>query len=287
MTDPQAMPALVAANAAAYRDKPVIVDPFGKLSHTELDSGTVELSAALLGAGVDKCSRVGLLAPNGVDWVRLAVALTRIGAVLVPLCTLLRPGELRTALRTAAVQFLISVEEFRGNRFLDDLPVGDTALPALQHIWPIEQALDFPFDAASRRRADALADTVRPSDVLAVLFTSGSSGAPKATVHSHGSALGAVRSSLAACCVDADTRLYLPMPFFWVGGFGAGILTALAAGATLVTEAIPGLKARSISCAASGSRCSAAGPIRPNPWPAMAPTYPTCAPAAWRHCCRR
>src|SRR6201999_3372754 len=69
--------------------------------------------------------------------------------------------------------------------------------------------------------------------------TSGSSGPAKGVIHSHGNALGAVASGLAARCIDADTRLYLPMPFFWVGGFGSGILSALLAGATLVTEAIP------------------------------------------------
>ena len=71
------------------------------------------------------------------------------------------------------------------------------------------------------------------------MFTSGSSGPPKGVIHSHGNALGAVRSGLAARCIDADTRLYLPMPFFWVGGFGGGLLSALLAGATLVTEQIP------------------------------------------------
>jgi len=71
------------------------------------------------------------------------------------------------------------------------------------------------------------------------MFTSGSGGSPKGVVHSHGNALAAARSGLRARCIDADTRLYLPMPFFWVGGFGAGILSALVAGATLVTEEIP------------------------------------------------
>ncbi len=71
------------------------------------------------------------------------------------------------------------------------------------------------------------------------MFTSGSSGPPKGVIHSHGNALGAVRSGLAARCIDGDTRLYLPMPFFWVGGFGSGVLSALLAGATLVTEQIP------------------------------------------------
>ena len=59
--------------------------------------------------------------PNGVQWVQIAVALTRIGAVLVPLSTLLQPPELVAQLRVASVQVLIAVEEFRGHRYLDDL----------------------------------------------------------------------------------------------------------------------------------------------------------------------
>ncbi|MGW0179900.1 ANL family adenylate-forming protein, partial [Nocardia sp. NPDC003345] len=87
--------------------------------------------------------------------------------------------------------------------------------------------------------AEALAVTVRPADPMLIMFTSGSRGLPKGVIHSHGNALAAVRSGLTARCIDAETRLYLPMPFFWVGGFGGGILSALAAGATLVTEEIP------------------------------------------------
>ena len=92
---------------------------------------------------------------------------------------------------------------------------------------------------AATRLVDALTETVTASDPLAIMFTSGSSGPPKGVIHSHGNALGAVRSGLAARCIDSDTRLYLPMPFFWVGGFGSGVLSALLAGATLVTEELP------------------------------------------------
>jgi acyl-CoA synthetase (AMP-forming)/AMP-acid ligase II len=174
--------------------------------------------------------------PNGVDWVRTAIALTRIGAVLVPLSTLLTAPELAAQIRVAGVQFLVSVEEFRGRRYLDGLP-GD--LPALQHIWTTAELASSTAEAGPARIVDALAATVTPADPLVIMFTSGSSGPPKGVLHSHGSALGAVRAGLAARCIDADTRLYLPMPFFWVGGFGGGVLSALLAGATLVTEEIP------------------------------------------------
>ncbi|MGV0593556.1 class I adenylate-forming enzyme family protein [Mycolicibacterium porcinum] len=209
-----------------------VVDPVTRVSYAELDSGTAELAAGFVAAGVTKGSRVGLLMPNRVDWVRIAIALTRIGAVLVPLSTLLRPGELAAQLRMASVQFLISVEEFRGHRY----PVDRDQLPALRAVWTTEEALGF---SGSAGTAAALAACVRESDPMVIMFTSGSSGPPKGTIHSHRNALGAVRSGLEARCITGETRLYLPMPFFWVGGFGAGILSALLAGATLVTEPVP------------------------------------------------
>jgi acyl-CoA synthetase (AMP-forming)/AMP-acid ligase II len=86
---------------------------------------------------------------------------------------------------------------------------------------------------------DALGDAVHPADDMAILFTSGSRGTPKGVIHTHGNALRATAAGLAARCVSADERLYIPMPFFWTGGFGTGLLTVVVAGATLLTEADP------------------------------------------------
>ncbi|SRX94342.1 putative AMP-dependent synthetase and ligase [Burkholderia xenovorans LB400] [Mycobacterium shimoidei] len=229
--------AVVRSRAAEYGAKPAVIDPTGRLSYHELDSSTHELAAALIEAGVVKGSRVGLIMPNSVRWVQIAIAVTRVGGVLVPLSTLLRPPELREQLRVAAVQFLIGVEEFRGHRYLDELQ--DDQLPALRHVWAADRLTPATASEAATRIVDPLTGTVTPADPLVIMFTSGSSGAPKGVLHSHGSALGAVQSGLADRCIDSETRLYLPMPFFWVGGFGGGVLSALLAGATLVTEEIP------------------------------------------------
>jgi acyl-CoA synthetase (AMP-forming)/AMP-acid ligase II len=232
---PDTIDRLVRVRAAEHGDKPMVIDQVSRLSYIELDVTTRDLAAAFIEAGIVKGSRVGLIMPNGVRWVQIAIAVTRVGAVLVPLSTLLRTRELAAQLRTASVQFLISVQEFRGHRYLDDLQRDQ--LPALRQVWVADQLV-----AASETTGgivDALAATVTPSDPMVVMFTSGSSGTPKGVMHSHGSALGAVASGLTSRCIDSDTRLYLPMPFFWVGGFGSGVLSALLAGATLVTEDIP------------------------------------------------
>lgn len=243
MTDaPSTIDPLVRSRAARDGPKPMVIDASARLSYGELDSTTRAIAAEFVDAGVAKGSRVGLIMPNGVRWVQTAIALTRIGAVLVPLSTLLTAGELRDQLRVASVQFLIGVEEFRGHRYLEHV-VDNPDLPALQRVWNAERLTLGAPRAAALRLADAMTRTVTPSDTMVIMFTSGSSGAPKGVIHSHGNALGAVRSGLAARCIDADTRLYLPMPFFWVGGFGSGVLSALLAGCTLITEEIPSAEA--------------------------------------------
>ncbi|WAC93031.1 class I adenylate-forming enzyme family protein [Mycobacterium sp. Aquia_213] len=237
---PSTIDQLVRLRADHDGDTPMVIDPTSRVSYRELDSTTRDLAAAFVEAGVGKGTRIGLIMPNSTRWVQVAIALTRIGAVLVPLSTLLKAGELVAQLRVAAVQFLVSVEEFRGHRYLDDLQaVPQSELPALRQVWSIGQLDDATASEQARQIIDAMTATVTAADPLVIMFTSGSSGTPKGVVHSHGNALGAVQSGLAARCITSGTRLYLPMPFFWVGGFGSGILSALLAGATLVTEEIP------------------------------------------------
>jgi acyl-CoA synthetase (AMP-forming)/AMP-acid ligase II len=232
---PDTIDQLVRSRAEQHGDKPMVIDPDSRISYAELDETTRALAAALIEAGVGKGTRVGLIMPNCAQWVQIAVALTRIGAVLVPLSTLLQGPELVAQLRVASVQFLVTVAEFRDHRYLDDVAPERPNLPALRSVSTPDQLVP----GGDIAMVDAMAETVTPSDTLVIMFTSGSSGPPKGVIHSHGNALAAVRSGLAARCIGAHTRLYLPMPFFWVGGFGSGVLSALLAGATLVTEAIP------------------------------------------------
>jgi acyl-CoA synthetase (AMP-forming)/AMP-acid ligase II len=234
--------------AALAVDKPMVIDAYDRLTFGDLERNTRRLAACLLEAGITKGTRVGLIKPNGTLWVEFAIAITRIGAVLVPLSTLMRPGELVAQLRAASVQHLIAAKAFRGHRYLAELrvelddsgpldgPLQHTRLPALRHTWTTDQIRDIVPSVASESFVDTLAAAVRPADPLLVLFTSGSSGPPKGVIHSHGNAFGAVRPGLVARCITADTRLYLQMPMFWVGGFGAGVLATLLAGATLITE---------------------------------------------------
>jgi acyl-CoA synthetase (AMP-forming)/AMP-acid ligase II len=243
------IPAFLHRRAARSPALAALVHDDDEISYRELDERSRALAARLVAAGVGKHSRVGVLMPNGIDWATVAYAALRIGAVLVPLSTLLKPPELEAQLRSAAVAHLVTVRSYRGRDYRAELASLDPGLqelgtarlrharlPALRHVWPADA---LPAATAPTPLVEGLERVVRPADDLAVLFTSGSRGAPKGTVHTHGNALRAVASGLEARCVRPGDRLYIPMPFFWTGGFGAGLLTALVAGATLLTESDP------------------------------------------------
>ncbi|EUA49969.1 AMP-binding enzyme family protein [Mycobacterium xenopi 3993] len=70
---------VVQSRAARHPTKPMVIDPVRRLSYSELDSSTRVLAATLVGAGVGKGARVGLIMANGVRWVQIAIAVTRIG----------------------------------------------------------------------------------------------------------------------------------------------------------------------------------------------------------------
>jgi acyl-CoA synthetase (AMP-forming)/AMP-acid ligase II len=243
------MPALLRRNATVRADVPALVSEWGSLSHVQLDAHSADRARQLVASGVNKSSRVGLLMENGIDWAVIATAVMRTGAVLVPLSTLLMPPELHHHLQTAAVTELIVTREFRGRSYLSDLETiapgcaeltaggrRHARLPNLRGIWAAD---DLPASRVARSVVSALEETVRPADDLVILFTSGSRGAPKGVIHTHGGAIRATAAGLPSRCVGPDERLYIPMPFFWTGGFSGGLMTALVAGATLLTEAIP------------------------------------------------
>lgn len=243
------LPMLLRARAESRGEMAALVHDDASISYAELDSGSFALAGRLVAAGVGKRTRIGLLMPGGIEWATLAYAALRIGATLVPLSTLLKPPELEAQLRSASVAHLVLARHNRGRDPLAELAaiapgIGQLAagarrhacLPALQRVWAADA---LPGASVPPALVEALEAGVRPADDLAILFTSGSRGAPKGVVHTHGNALRAVASGLGARCVGPGARLYIPMPFFWTGGFAGGLLTALVAGATLLTESDP------------------------------------------------
>ncbi|MDG2004718.1 MAG: class I adenylate-forming enzyme family protein [Novosphingobium sp.] len=235
----ETIPALLAQCAQDAPSLEAVVGDAARIDYAGLERASEARAAWLVTRGVNKGHRVGLLMENGVEWAINAYAVMRIGAVLVPLSTLLRPVELAAQLSTAGVRHLMASPGFRGRDFRAEIATLDrAALPSLRNIWWPDE-LTGEVDQSAHDVARALALRVCPADDLAVIFTSGSRQSPRGIIHTHGGAIRATAAGLTARCVRPGSRIYLPMPLFWIGGFGGGMISALIAGATLLTEAVP------------------------------------------------
>jgi acyl-CoA synthetase (AMP-forming)/AMP-acid ligase II len=127
--DAETIPALLAHRGRHEPEIRALVDDDGTVTYAELDEASAALAARLVALGVVKGDRLGLLAPNGICWAVTAYAALRVGAVLVPFSTLLRPPELLAQMRTAQVTHLVVAPGFRGRDHLADL---DEAAPGLR-----------------------------------------------------------------------------------------------------------------------------------------------------------
>ena len=235
----ETIPALLAARGVDAGAAEALVGDGRRIDYAGLEAASAALAAELVARGVNKGHRTALLMANGIDWAIAAYAIMRIGAVLVPLSTLLRPREMQQQLEVAGVRHVIAVGAFRGRDYRTDIASIDRAgLPSLGDVWWWDELAPAASKVADLSMARALEARVVPADDLVVLFTSGSRGTPKGVIHTHGNAIRAVRSGLEVRCIRRGTRLYIPMPFFWLGGFGGGLLSTLIAGATLLTEAV-------------------------------------------------
>lgn len=250
---------LIRTCAERWGDKPFAVLGDERITYAEASDRSARLAKGLLASGVGKGTRIGLLAPNGPDWIVGWLAATRVGAVLALLNTYNKARELGWVVRHADLQVLLTVDEHLGHDYLERLEQAAPALarqahehilieshPYLRTVWtwgtgtrPWAASTD---DLAAR--GDAVSDPllaeveaeVTPADPMVIVYSSGSTADPKGAVHSHGAAIRHAHNLGQMRDLAGDDVLYTPMPLFWVGGFSFTLIAAMHVGATLVFE---------------------------------------------------
>ncbi|ANI40266.1 class I adenylate-forming enzyme family protein [Mycolicibacterium vaccae] len=239
--DALTVPALLTAAARAYGDRSYVVSPTERLTYADADRRSAHLARWLLGQGAGKGTRIGLFMPNSAQWVSWWLAVSRIGAVAVPLSTMYRPLELAKVLRLADVAMLIAPPQVLDidvvGRLREALPGLDEQhdpritlreAPFLRRIVFTEGG-DQPWvttvddaDAVPQAIQQAAEAEVHPADLAIMVHTSGSTADPKGVMHTHGTLVRQTSTWPAAIRAvtgsDADPVILSAMPFFWIGG---------------------------------------------------------------------
>ena len=234
-----------------------------KLTYAELTERVRNFSTGLARTGVRRGDRVVLWMTNCLEWIVASFGAMRLGAIVVPVNTFLKPPEIRYVIAQSGARHLIMLERFRKL----DMPAmlaeicpafGDADqpgnlcepdLPDLRHIVMLSRtgerhrgAHDFGTVEAIGREddgqwltiGDTMAGAVQPTDIAMIKYTSGSTGFPKGVMLEQGGMVASGKLHAARIDAGADDVFFSMMPFFHGGGSIWGQMTMLVNGGRLV-----------------------------------------------------
>ncbi len=229
------------------------------LSWHTLKRRSDDVAAGLLALGVSRGDRVGIWAPNCVEWLLAQLGTARIGAILVNINPAYRSVELEHALQKTQCRVLIMAAELKSSNYVSILkslapeieaaaamqPLHSARLPSLEHVVLIGDGprpagmLSFRQLAAlagpaHRNRLAALSGALDPDDPINIQFTSGTTGLPKGATLSSRNIVNNARFSARTMRLTEKDRLCIPVPLYHCFGMVLGVLACTATGATMV-----------------------------------------------------
>lgn len=265
------IPQVLLAAAEQHGPRPAIVEDGGQLTFAELKARADLLAKAVLAVGLQPGERFAVWAPNMADWVCTALAGQQVGGVLVPINTRFKGLEAGDIVRRSGAKLAFAAGGFLGVDHVallagQDCPALEriVALPSLELPDKAAAAKPSPAPTAAKthtgtakaskvqplddflRLGEAVAEAelrrriaaVRPEDLSDILYTSGTTGAPKGAMTSHGQNIATFEEWSAAVGLNAEDRYLIVNPFFHSFGYKAGWLAALLHGATIFPETV-------------------------------------------------
>ena len=216
------------------RDALVDVASGRRLTYRQLDDAVEEVARGLIAQGVGRGDRVGIWAPNCVEWFLVQYATARIGAVQVNVNPAYRAEELRYALSQSGVDTLITATAFKTSNYRAMVADVSPSLPKLRNVIFIGDRTWETLIAAGRSVTNEQVATRSRSlsfdDPINIQYTSGTTGSPKGVTLTHHSILnnGFFVGELNG--YTADDRICVPVPFYHCFGMVMGNLAATSHG---------------------------------------------------------
>jgi len=247
--------------AAATPQAPALVSGAERFDFATLKARIDDFARALLALGIGRGDRIALLCSNRSEWVVAAGGAAKLGAPVAAISTFSSPRELAYALKHSGAKALVMLSRFRDRHFLGALGelcpelarcapdvLRSAALPDLRTVVVIDGDLspgtfsqsEFlargnAVDDAALARAQA---AVTPDDICFILYTSGSTAAPKGVTLAHGPLLANSFDIGERQHLTAKDRLWLAVPLFWAFGSANAMPAILTHGGCMVLQEV-------------------------------------------------
>jgi len=224
---------LLAESALRHPDRTAVVFSGQQISYQRLWEDSRRYAAVLRDRGIGAGDRVALLVPNVPDFPRFYYGTLALGAVVVPVHSLLTPDEIVYVLEDSGAKLLVAsgplVETGSKGAELAGVPMLTSllpeALPGIQRVEDLAAGVA-PIDTYRSRQ---------PDDDAVILYTSGTTGQPKGAVLSHFNlVMNAMLARMDVIHLGPDDVVLGCLPLFHSFGQSCAMNAGFAAGASLV-----------------------------------------------------
>ena len=231
-------------NEAVVLDDPLRGGETVRWTYERLGTEARRIGRALLAAGVEPGDAVGVLMGNRPEAVAAIFGVALAGGVAAPMSTFSPRPELAQLVDTCRATVVLTQSRLLARRFGEDVAAIAEDRPHLTHVAVLGERSwddllasgDAGPDQFLDDRLDERAAAITPDDPALVIFSSGTTSAPKGILHAH-------RSPALQCWLQArvfarhpGTRMFSALPLFWTAGFNTAIGATLAAGGCWVAQ---------------------------------------------------
>ena len=211
-------------------DTALLFDSGVRLSYDDAWKQANRLAQAIQALGVKPGATLTFQLPNIPESVPLAIAASICGLIINPVVPIYRGKELGFILGDAKTEILFIPHRIRGFDFVQMIQELQPGLPHLRHVICCGAEDDLPADILrfetlidEASTAPAPIASVNPDDTKVVLYTSGTTGNPKAVRHSHNTLAKALDNGVMAWGLDDRDMMLMPSPVTHVTGYVNGI----------------------------------------------------------------
>jgi benzoate-CoA ligase family protein len=223
--------------AAGDGPRLALTGPAGEVTYASLHDRVVRTAAGMRAAGLQPEQRVLMLMADSPEFVVVYLAAMRIGAIPVPVSTMLHADGVAELLRDSRARFLAVTPEFAATA-----GKAAAAAPELAAIIAAQPLAGTPvptyrLDDLAAGGPDQAVYPTTPDSPAFWLYTSGTTGTPKAAMHRHGSVPVVCETyGSQVLGIRPDDRCLSAAKAFFAYGLGNSLLFPLSAGATAVLE---------------------------------------------------
>jgi acyl-CoA synthetase (AMP-forming)/AMP-acid ligase II len=227
-------------SARAVPDQVAVEFADRRLTYRELQAEVDRAGRLLRGLGVAAGDRVCWQVPNWWEAYVVALACWELRAVSVPIVPLFRERELSAIVEAVKPAAVVAPGEYRGHLFLEmwdkvlaDAPVARVAVRGTREGWA--QYDDTPADVAATEENPPVGIDLEEEPCL-IMFSSGTTAAPKAVVHCSRSLLAETHQAITGWEWNREDVAYIPWPMQHLGGLLLAAMVPVVLGGRVIVE---------------------------------------------------